>query len=68
MRGPDLPAHTVRLQDGERSLEVTGSPAFVRQVLDDLPVLWARLRGETPPRPAAIRMPVPPTDEETPAD
>jgi hypothetical protein len=38
---------------------VSGTPIFVRQVLDDLPTLLARLRGETPPTPAAIRMPAP---------
>lgn len=42
--------------------EVSGSPAFVRQVLDDLPVLWARLHGEGAPRRASIRMPEPPRD------
>jgi hypothetical protein len=48
---------SVRLKDGEREIEVSGTPIFVRQVLDDLPTLLARLRGETPPTPAAIRMP-----------
>jgi len=38
---------------------VSGTAPFVRQVLDDLPVLLARLRGEAPPTPAAIRMPQP---------
>jgi hypothetical protein len=50
---------SVRLKDGEREIEVSGTPIFVRQVLDDLPTLLARLRGETPPTPAAIRMPAP---------
>jgi hypothetical protein len=52
--------HTVKLRDGDREIEVTGSAVFIRQVLDDLPALWARLRGENPPRPASIRMPEPP--------
>jgi len=50
---------SVRIRDGEREIEVSGTAPFVRQVLDDLPVLLARLRGETPPTPAAIRMPPP---------
>jgi hypothetical protein len=60
-RGGDLPPpdHRVRLRDGEREIEVTGNPAFVRQVLDDLPALMARLRGEVPGR-TAISMPAPP--------
>jgi hypothetical protein len=52
----------VRLQDGDRLVEVSGSAPFVRQVLDDLPSLWARLRGEGSPRPASIRMPRPPAE------
>ena len=47
------------MRDGEREIEVSGAAPFVRQVLDDLPVLLARLRGEAPPTPAAIRMPQP---------
>lgn len=60
-RGGDLPPpdHRVRLRDGDREIEVTGNPAFVRQVLDDLPTLMARLRGEAPGR-TAISMPAPP--------
>jgi hypothetical protein len=60
-RGGDLPPpdHRVRLRDGDREIEVTGNPAFVRQVLDDLPALMARLRGEAPGR-TAISMPAPP--------
>lgn len=42
---------------------MTGSPAFVRQALDDLPLLLARLRGEASPRPAAISLPAPPAAE-----
>ena len=38
---------------------MSGSPPFVRQVLDDLPGLLAKLRGETAFQPAAIRMPQP---------
>jgi hypothetical protein len=46
-------------------VEVSGNPAFVRQVLDDLPTLMARLRGEAPGR-TAISMPAPPaTDHPT---
>jgi len=56
------PPHTLRVRDGERELEVSGSPAFVRQVLDDLAGVWAQLRGEKPPSPASIRMPAPHTD------
>jgi hypothetical protein len=57
---PATAPSSVRLKDGEREIEVSGTPIFVRQVLDDLPTLLARLRGETPPTPAAIRMPAPP--------
>src|SRR5207244_12970592 len=46
--------HTVRLRDGERELEVSGSAVFVRQLLDDLASLWPRLHGEGPARPAHI--------------
>jgi hypothetical protein len=56
---PAPTSSSVRLKDGEREIEVSGTPIFVRQVLDDLPALLARLRGETPPTPAAIRMPAP---------
>ena len=56
---PAPTSSSVRLKDGEREIEVSGTPIFVRQVLDDLPTLLARLRGETPPTPAAIRMPAP---------
>jgi hypothetical protein len=57
---PAATTSSVRLKDGEREIEVSGTPIFVRQVLDDLPTLLARLRGEAPPTPAAIRMPAPP--------
>src|ERR1019366_1090321 len=56
---PAPTSSSVRLKDGDREIEVSGTPIFVRQVLDDLPTLLARLRGETPPTPAAIRMPAP---------
>ena len=48
---------------------MSGSPEFVRQTLDDLPALFARLRGEAAAhvRPAAISMPAPPRDPEPPA-
>ena len=60
-RGGDLPAtaHSVRIRDGDRELEVSGAPAFVRQILDDLPALLGRLRGEATGR-TAISMPAPP--------
>jgi hypothetical protein len=53
------PEHVVRLRDGDREIEVSGNPAFVRQVLDDLPALMARLRGEGAGR-TTISMPAPP--------
>ncbi len=56
-QGSPGPMHSVKLREGDRELEVSGSAAFVRQIVDDLPVLLAKLRGETPPRPAAISMP-----------
>src|SRR5579864_2879479 len=54
--------HTLRLRDGDREIEVSGSAAFIRQVLDDIPELWARLRGEVPAQPSRIRMPPPPVE------
>ena len=55
----------MRLRDGDREVEVSGTPDFVRQTLDDLPALLARLRGEGAPhsRPASISMPPPPQPE-----
>lgn len=50
-------AHSLRLRDGDREIEVSGSAAFVRQVLDDLPAMWARLHGEGSTRPARIDLP-----------
>lgn len=60
-RGGDMPPpdHRVRIRDGEREIEVSGNPAFVRQVLDDLPTLLGRLRGEAAGR-NGISMPAPP--------
>ncbi len=60
-RGGDMPPpdHRVRLRDGDKEIEVSGNPAFVRQVLDDLPALMARLRGEVQGR-TTISMPAPP--------
>lgn len=49
--------HSVRLREGDREIEVSGSAAFVRQLLDDLPVLLGRLRSESSSRPASISMP-----------
>lgn len=57
--------HTVRVRDGEREIEVSGSAVFVRQVLDDLHNVWAQLKGEPPARPASIRMPEPPSRDVT---
>ncbi len=67
-RGGDMPPpdHSVRIRDGEREIEVRGNPAFVRQVLDDLPALMARVRGEAPGR-TAISMPAPPEEHQPPA-
>ena len=50
-------SHSLRLRDGDREIEVSGSAAFVRQVLDDLPAMWARLHGEGSARPARIDLP-----------
>lgn len=52
-------ATTFRLRDGEREIEVSGSAGFVRQILDDLPSLLSRLRGEAEVTPSSIRMPSP---------
>ena len=52
-------AHSLRLRDGEREIEVSGSAAFVRQVLVDLPAMWARLHGEGAARPGRIDLPAP---------
>ncbi|HEV3124903.1 MAG TPA: hypothetical protein VG266_10040 [Candidatus Dormibacteraeota bacterium] len=55
------PHASLRLRDGDREIEVSGSPGFVRQALDDLPSLLARLRGETgSARPTSISLPAPP--------
>lgn len=51
--------HSLKLRDGDREIEVSGSAAFVRQVLDDLPAMWARLHGEGSPRPGRIDLPSP---------
>jgi hypothetical protein len=58
---PAYPVTSFRLRDGEREVEVSGSAGFVRQILEDLPALIARLRGEPAPTPSSIRMPPPPT-------
>jgi hypothetical protein len=52
-------AHSLRLRDGEREIEVSGSAAFVRQVLDDLPAMWARLHDGGSPRQGRIDLPSP---------
>lgn len=73
LRGGELamPPHSVRLRDGERELEISGSAAFVRQLLEELPALLGRLQGSaaasTPsgptampsPRPASVVTPAP---------
>jgi hypothetical protein len=51
--------HTLKLRDGDREIEVSGSAAFVRQVLDDLPAMWARLHGEGSSRSGRIDLPAP---------
>ncbi|HEV7680099.1 MAG TPA: hypothetical protein VGQ42_16180 [Candidatus Dormibacteraeota bacterium] len=63
---PPEPVHSVRLHEGDREVEVSGTPSFVRQILDDLPAMFARLRGETPPptKPASISLPPPPQQHE----
>jgi hypothetical protein len=55
------------VRDGEREAEVTGTPEFIRQTLEELPTLLARLRGESvaPSRPASISLPPPPGAEST---
>jgi hypothetical protein len=64
---PAAPLHSVRLREGDREVEVSGTPDFIRQTLDDLPHLLARLRGEAagpPGRPASISLPPPPRSAE----
>src|SRR5215469_3557038 len=61
---PPPPPHTLRLRDGDREIEVSGSAAFIRQVIEDIPDLWSRLHGERPAQPSAIRMPRPPAEPE----
>jgi hypothetical protein len=58
--------HSVRLREGDREIEVSGSAAFVRQLLDDLPALLARLRSDAFTKPASISMPPPPAPLPTP--
>ena len=60
-------SHSVRLREGDREIEVSGSAAFVRQLLDDLPALLARLRSEGSKKPASISMPPPPAPLPAPA-
>ena len=47
---------------------MTGSAGFVRQVLDDLPALLARMRQEPAARHPAISMPPPPAAPSPPAE
>jgi hypothetical protein len=49
---------SVRIREGDREVEVHGSPGFCRQLLDDLPTLFARLRGEGG-RASAVALPAP---------
>jgi hypothetical protein len=56
--------HALKLRDGDREIEVSGSAAFVRQVLDDLPAMWARLHGEGSSRPRGIDLPAPRQQEQ----
>ncbi|HUZ69220.1 MAG TPA: hypothetical protein VMU65_05860 [Candidatus Saccharimonadales bacterium] len=57
--------HSLKLRDGDREIEVSGSAAFVRQVLDDLPAMWARLHGEGSSRPGRIDLPSPRPHEQS---
>ncbi|HEX3607270.1 MAG TPA: hypothetical protein VH134_15215 [Candidatus Dormibacteraeota bacterium] len=67
-RVPSEQPHSVRLRDGDREIEVSGSPGFVRQLLDDLPALMGRLRADSPAsRPASISMPPAPAPAPAPA-
>lgn len=62
-RGPTLPpepVHAVRLREGDREVEISGSAAFVQATLQDLPQLLSRLRGETRAPQSAISLPQPP--------
>ena len=49
---------SVRLREGDREVEISGSPAVCRQLLEDLPALFGRLRGERT-RVPAITLPPP---------
>jgi hypothetical protein len=60
-RTPGDHVHSVRLRDADREVEVSGSPGFIRQILDDLPALLARMRQEPAARPSLISMPPPPS-------
>lgn len=59
--------HTLRLRDGEREIEVSGSAAFIRQVIDDIPDLWSRMNGQRPAQSSTIRIPRPPSEAPLPA-
>lgn len=50
-------AASIRVRDGDREVEVHGSPTFCRQVVDELPALLARIRAEAGGTPAAIALP-----------
>ena len=64
---PSEPVHSVRLREGDREVEVSGSAAFVRQALDDLPALMARLRSTTAVTSrTSIALPAAPVETPTP--
>lgn len=66
--GPSLDAPvSVRIREGDREVEVHGSPGFCRQILDDLPTVFARLRGEGG-RASAVALPAPQRAAAPPAD
>jgi hypothetical protein len=62
-RGPTVPpepVHAVRLREGDREVEISGSAAFVQATLQDLPQLLSRLRGEARGSQPGISLPQPP--------
>jgi len=68
---PAEAASTVCLRQGDREVTVTGSRIFIRQTLDELPSLFAKLTGTPVPTPASISIPAnpartPPTEVEAP--
>lgn len=51
---------SIRLRDGDREVEVHGTSAFCRQIIDELPLLLDRLRT-APGTAASIALPSPPS-------